>query len=161
VAADEQLAQPFRRFAKSLRTKDRNTDSLKTWLAVSSASEIPELKTFAAGLQRCNGTMTRLQRQLDIPGATAKSRGGAEVHRLKLLKRQAANVQRYGRGVAADFCFRYPQTHEDSRILRFFRLVDWCWSVGAAGDLGATVRRRRLVLAQSRRYPADYSRCSI
>ena len=83
VAAVEQLAQQFRQVFK-----DRNADSLKTWLAASSASEIPELKTFSAGLQR----------DYDAVAAAVEHRwsnGQVEghVHRLKLLKRQM-----YGRG---------------------------------------------------------------
>lgn len=63
--------------------KDRNTDSLKTRLAASSASEIPELKTFAAGLQR----------HYDAVAAAVEHRWSngqveGQVHRLKLLKRQ-------------------------------------------------------------------------
>ncbi len=47
VATVEQLAQQFRQVFK-----DRNTDTLKSWLAKSLASETPELKPFVARLQR-------------------------------------------------------------------------------------------------------------
>jgi transposase len=64
----ERMVQQFRQVFK-----DRDSDALKSWLAKSVASDIPELKRVVAGVQR----------DYEAVVATVE-----QVHRLKLLKRQ-------------------------------------------------------------------------
>jgi transposase len=47
VAAVEQMAQQFR-----LVFRERNPEAFKSWLARGMESEIPEVKSFVAGIQR-------------------------------------------------------------------------------------------------------------
>ena len=83
VAAVEHLAQEFRQVFK-----DRDSDALKSWLAKSVASDIPELKRFVAGVQRDYDAVVAAVEQHWSNGQVE-----GQVHRLKLLKRQM-----YGRG---------------------------------------------------------------
>jgi len=83
VAMAEHLAQQFRKVFK-----ERNSDALKSWLATSLASEIPELRCFVAGVQRDYEAVVAAVEQHWSNGQVE-----GQVHRLKLLKRQM-----YGRG---------------------------------------------------------------
>ncbi len=78
VATAEHLAQQFRTVFK-----ERNSDDLKSWLARSLASEIPELKCFVAGVQRDYEAVVAAVEQHWSNGQVE-----GQVHRLKLLKRQ-------------------------------------------------------------------------
>jgi transposase len=83
VATAEYLAQQFRTVFK-----ERNSDALKSWLARSLMSEIPELKCFVAGIQRDYEAVVAAVEQQWSNGQVE-----GQVHRIKLLKRQM-----YGRG---------------------------------------------------------------
>lgn len=78
VASAEHLAQQFRQVFK-----DRDSDALKSWLTRSVASDIPELKRFAAGVQRDYEAVVAAVEQQWSNGQVE-----GQVHRLKLLKRQ-------------------------------------------------------------------------
>ncbi len=83
VAVVEQLAQQFRQVFK-----DRDPDAFKSWLVRGLESDIPELKSFVAGIQRDYEAVIAAVGQ---PWSNGQVEG--QVHRLKLLKRQM-----YGRG---------------------------------------------------------------
>ena len=83
LATAEHLAQQFRQVFK-----DRDSTALKSWLAKSVASDIPELKRFVAGVQRDYDAVVAAVEQEWSNGQVE-----GQVHRLKLLKRQM-----YGRG---------------------------------------------------------------
>src|SRR5581483_2762082 len=74
----EHLAQQFRQVFK-----DRDSGALKSWLAESVASDIPELKRFVAGVQRDYEAVVAAVEQHWSNGQVE-----GQVHRLKLLKRQ-------------------------------------------------------------------------
>jgi transposase len=78
VAAVEQLAQQFRQVFQ-----DRDSDALKSWMKRSAASDIPELKRFAAGIERDYEAVSAAVEQHWSNGQVER-----QVHRLKLLKRQ-------------------------------------------------------------------------
>ena len=78
VATAEHLAQQFRQVFE-----DRDSDALKAWLARGVASQIPELKRFATGLQRDYEAVIAAVEQHWSNGQVE-----GQVHRLKLLKRQ-------------------------------------------------------------------------
>ena len=83
IAAAEELAQQFRQ-----AFRDRSADALDAWITRSTNSQIPELESFAAGIQRDYGAVTSAVAQTWSNGPVE-----GQVHRLKLLKRQM-----YGRG---------------------------------------------------------------
>jgi transposase len=83
VATVEQLAQQFR-----LVFTERNPEAFKSWLARGMESEIPEMKSFATGIQRDYEAVLAAVEQ---PWSNGQVEG--QVHRLKLIKRQM-----YGRG---------------------------------------------------------------
>jgi transposase len=83
VAAVEQVAQQFR-----LAFRERNPEVFKSWLARGMESEIPEVKSFVAGIQRDYEAVLAAVEQ---PWSNGQVEG--QVHRLKLIKRQM-----YGRG---------------------------------------------------------------
>ena len=83
VAAAEQLAQQFRQ-----AFKDRDPDAFETWLVRGLEPEIPEMKSFIAGIQRDYEAVLAAVEQ---PWSNGQVEG--QVHRLKLIKRQT-----YGRG---------------------------------------------------------------
>ena len=78
VATVEQLAQQFRQVFQ-----DRDSDALKSWMKRSAASDIPELKRFAAGIERDYEAVSAAVEQHWSNGQVE-----GQVHRLKLLKRQ-------------------------------------------------------------------------
>jgi transposase len=83
IAAAEELAQQFRQ-----AFRDRTTEVLDTWISRSANSQIPELESFAGGIQRDYGAVAAAVVQKWSNGPVE-----GQVHRLKLLKRQM-----YGRG---------------------------------------------------------------
>jgi transposase len=78
AATAEHLAQQFRQVFK-----DRNVDALKSWLAKSVVSDIPELKRFITGVQRDYEAVVAAVEQTWSNGQVE-----GQIHRLKLLKRQ-------------------------------------------------------------------------
>lgn len=76
------LAQAFARMIRS-----RNASVLEPWLEEATSSEVPELRTFAAGIRR---DQAAVQAALTYKWSQGPVEG--QIHRLKLLKRQA-----YGR----------------------------------------------------------------
>jgi transposase len=78
VATAEYLAQQFRQVFK-----DRDSVALRSWLAGSVASDIPELRRFVAGIQRDYEAVVAAVEQRWSNGQVE-----GQVHRLKLLKRQ-------------------------------------------------------------------------
>lgn len=78
VAAAERLAPQFRDLFRN-----RNADELDAWLKVAEASDIPEWRGFAEGIQRDHAAVLAGIRQ---PWSNGQVEG--QVHRLKLLKRQ-------------------------------------------------------------------------
>ena len=83
VAAAEQLAQQFRQVFK-----ERNPEAFKSWLVRGKESEIPEIMSFIAGIQRDYEAVLAAVEQRWSNGQVE-----GQVHRLKLIKRQM-----YGRG---------------------------------------------------------------
>jgi len=83
AATAEHLAQQFRGVFQ-----DRDSNALKSWLTRSTASEIPELTRFVAGIERDYEAVAAAVEQHWSNGQVE-----GQVHRLKLLKRQM-----YGRG---------------------------------------------------------------
>jgi transposase len=63
--------------------QDRDPDALKSWMKRSTASDIPELKRFAAGIERDYEAVSAAVEQHWSNGQVE-----GQVHRLKLLKRQ-------------------------------------------------------------------------
>ena len=63
--------------------QDRDSDALKSWMKRSVASDIPELKRFAAGIERDYEAVSAAVEQHWSNGQVE-----GQVHRLKLLKRQ-------------------------------------------------------------------------
>lgn len=78
VATVEQLAQQFRQ-----AFQERDSEALKSWMKRSVASDIPELKRFAAGIERDYEAVSAAVEQQRSNGQVE-----GQVHRLKLLKRQ-------------------------------------------------------------------------
>jgi transposase len=78
VATAENLAREFRDLFRN-----RNVNGLDPWLKTIQASDIPELKGFAAGIQRDHAAVLAGIQQ---PWSNGQVEG--QVHRLKLLKRQ-------------------------------------------------------------------------
>lgn len=78
VAASQELAHQFRQLFK-----DRDSAALRSWLARTSASGVPELKRFVAGIQRDYAAVAAA---VERPWSNGQVEG--QVHRLKLLKRQ-------------------------------------------------------------------------
>ena len=76
------LAQAF-----ALMIRTRSAEALDPWLKEASSSEVPELHSFAAGIQRDHAAVLAA---LTYPWSQGQVEG--QVHRLKLLKRQS-----YGR----------------------------------------------------------------
>jgi transposase len=83
VAAAEQLAHQFRQ-----AFSERNPDAFKSWLVRGQESEIPEVISFIAGIQRDYEAVLAAVEQRWSNGQVE-----GQVHRLKLIKRQM-----YGRG---------------------------------------------------------------
>jgi transposase len=67
--------------------KERAHERFESWLVAATASGVPDLRTFAAGLRR---ERTELLAALTLPWSTGPVRG--HITRLKLIKRQS-----YGR----------------------------------------------------------------
>jgi transposase len=67
--------------------RERHHQQLRSWMEQASKSGIPELKSFAAGIER---DYDAVKEALHLPWSQGQVEG--QVHRLKLLKRQA-----YGR----------------------------------------------------------------
>jgi transposase len=88
VAIAERLAQQFRQVFK-----DRDSDALKSWLATSAASDIPELERFVAGVQRDYEAVFAAVEQHWSNGQVE-----GQVHRLKLHKCTAAAAFRFCAG---------------------------------------------------------------
>jgi transposase len=63
--------------------QDRDSDALKSWMKRSAASDSPELKRFAAGIERDYEAVSAAVEQHWSNGQVE-----GQVHRLKLLKRQ-------------------------------------------------------------------------
>ncbi len=83
VAAAEQMAQQFRQMFK-----ERNPEAFKSWLVRGHESEIPEIMSFIAGIQRDYDAVLAAVEQRWSNGQVE-----GQVHRLKLIKRKM-----YGRG---------------------------------------------------------------
>jgi len=83
VAAAEQLAQQFREVFR-----ERSPEAFKSWLVRGQESEIPEVRSFIAGIQRDYDAVLAAVEQRWSNGQVE-----GQVHRLKLIKRQM-----YGRG---------------------------------------------------------------
>jgi transposase len=77
-STSEHLAQQFRQVFQ-----ERDSDALKSWMKRSAASDIPELKRFAAGIERDYEAVSAAVEQHWSNGQVE-----GQVHRLKLLKRQ-------------------------------------------------------------------------
>jgi transposase len=77
-----ELAQVFTQMIRK-----RNASALESWLEGASASGIPELRTFATGIQRDKASILAA---LTYEWSQGQVEG--QIHRLKLIKRQA-----YGR----------------------------------------------------------------
>lgn len=82
VAAAHQLAQAFIEMVR-----ERQAPALENWLARATASSIPELQTFASGIER---DKLAVEGALSLPFSNGQVEG--QVNRLKLIKRMA-----YGR----------------------------------------------------------------
>lgn len=82
VATAHQMAQAFIEMVK-----ERQAPALENWLARATASGIPELQTFAAGIERDKPAVAAA---LSLPFSNGQVEG--QVNRLKLIKRMA-----YGR----------------------------------------------------------------
>jgi transposase len=83
VEAAEQLAQQFRQVFS-----ERNPDAFRSWLVRGQESDIPEVMSFIAGIQRDYEAVLAAVEQRWSNGQVE-----GQVHRLKLIKRQM-----YGRG---------------------------------------------------------------
>lgn len=73
------LVQAFVRMIRS-----RNVSVLQPWLKEATKSDVPELRTFAAGIQR---DQAAIQAALTYEWSQGQVEG--QIHRLKLLKRQS------------------------------------------------------------------------
>lgn len=82
VATTHQLAQAFIEMVQ-----ERQAPALEDWLARATASSIPELQTFTAGIERDKPAVVAA---LTLPFSNGQVEG--QVNRLKLIKRMA-----YGR----------------------------------------------------------------
>lgn len=78
VGAAEHLAQQFRQVFN-----DHDSEALKSWLAKTVASDIPELKGFVAGVERDYDAVVAA-----VEWHWSNGQVEGQIHRLKLLKRQ-------------------------------------------------------------------------